>query len=57
MVEGLFEHSLWVSEAAQKESAMDQIEFLLVDPLIFEIFDLEDAVYRNAGIVRPDLLA
>lgn len=34
---------------------MDQVEFLFVGPRIFEIFDLEDAVHRNAGIVRLDL--
>jgi hypothetical protein len=34
---------------------MDQIEFLLVGPLVFEIFNLKGAVYGNAGVVRLDL--
>jgi len=34
---------------------MDQIELLFVGPLVLKILDLEDAVYRDAGIVRPDL--
>jgi hypothetical protein len=36
---------------------MDQVEFLFVGPLVFEIFDLEDTVYRNARVVRPDYFA
>jgi len=34
---------------------MDQIEFLLIGPLVFEIFNLEGAVYGNAVNVRLDL--
>jgi len=29
---------------------MDEVEFLLVSPLVFEIFDLEDAVWWDTGI-------
>ena len=49
----MFPHRLVVFEARHKGPAVDIVEFLGEDPLVFCIVDFERAVWRNAvGFVR-----
>lgn len=47
MIKGLFVESWPIPYGAADGSGMDQVEFLVVEPVVFGIVDFEGAVWRD----------